>query len=95
MSTDIVYFDFSRWLLDLFILPKSSHDIEHCAVNFLTIMLEILSIDTANFICKFYIKKIICDHSIIIRFITRKTFLVFSGILIGCIILLPPEIVFL
>ena len=29
------------------------------------------------------------------RFITRITFVVFSGILIGCIILLPPEIVFL
>ena len=29
------------------------------------------------------------------RFITRITFLVFCGILIGCIILLPPEIVFL
>ena len=29
------------------------------------------------------------------RFIRRITFLVFSGILIGCIILLPPEIVFL
>ena len=29
------------------------------------------------------------------RLIRRITFLVFSGILIGCIILLPPEIVFL
>ena len=31
----------------------------------------------------------------IMRFIRRITFLVFSSILIGCIILLPPEIVFL
>ena len=31
----------------------------------------------------------------LIRFIRRIPFLVFSGILIGYIILLPPEIVFL